>query len=131
MKRIFLILIAIATAGITTTVLSGCYKDVVNPGENPNAPPQDISFNVVLKPLFEKNCAQSGCHDATPAHKPSLVPEKSFNALVQGGYVNLIFPDQSSLYVLIKGGSMPPTAPLSSSQVKQVLDWIKNGAKNN
>lgn len=112
-------------------VISGCYRDVISPGSDPNGPPQNVSFSGDLLPLFSKNCASAGCHDATPAHKPSLVPENAFNAINSGGYINTAVPSGSSLYLVVKSGEMPPTGGLKASDVQKILDWIRNGAPNN
>ncbi|HEX6914488.1 MAG TPA: hypothetical protein VF145_04575 [Chitinophagaceae bacterium] len=112
-------------------LLSSCYRDVVSPGADPNGPPQQVSFSGDVLPILNSKCATSGCHDGVPSHKPALTAEKAYGSLVNGGYVNLMLPSQSSIYLVIKGGSMPPTGPLKSSDVQKVYDWIRTGAANN
>jgi hypothetical protein len=119
----FLVIIAIS--------FIGCYRDVINPGSDPNGPPQQVSFSGDLAPIFATNCALSGCHDATPAHSPSLTPAKAFTSLNSGGYVNTLVPTQSKIYMILKGGQMPPSGALKASDLQKVLDWIRNGAPNN
>ena len=109
----------------------GCYRDVVNPGADPNGPPQNVSFSGDLVPLLSSKCASSGCHDAIPTKKPSLTPEKAYSSLTNGGYVNIMAPHESGIYLVVKGGSMPPSGPMKSTDVQKVLDWIRNGAPNN
>ena len=111
--------------------IPGCYKDVISPGSDPNGPPQFVSFSGDLIPIFNKSCNSTGCHDAVPAHKPSLVPDKAYNALMSGGYVNTAVPNESTIYVVLKTGQMPPTGALNSAEQQKVLDWIRNGAPNN
>jgi len=110
---------------------SGCYKDILNPGQDPTAPPQDVSFSGDLQPIFEGSCSASGCHDAVPAHKPSLTAENAYTAILAGGYINTQVPANSILYGEVKSGNMPPSGPLKPSDVQKILDWIRNGAKNN
>jgi hypothetical protein len=110
--------------------LSSCYKDVVPAGGDPTAPPQFVSFNGDLKPMFATNCGISGCHDGVN-HKPDLRAENSFGAITSGGFVNVLLPNQSKIYTLIASGEMPPTGALKSTDVQKVLDWIRNGAPNN
>lgn len=110
---------------------SGCYRDVISPGSDPNGPPQNVSFSGDLLPMFSTSCASAGCHDAVPAHKPSLVPEKAFSAITSGGYINTAVPASSHLYLVVKSGEMPPTGGLKASDVQKILDWIRNGAPNN
>jgi hypothetical protein len=125
-KKILLLgSVAIATS------LSGCYKDIISPGQDPTAPPQAVSFSGDLLPLFVTNCAASGCHDAVPAHKPALTAAKAYNAILSGGYVNTVVPTNSIIYSEVKSGSMPPAGALKPADVQKLLDWIRNGAPNN
>ncbi len=128
MKRILLILSALLASAV---MLQSCYKDVIHPGADPDAPPQPVSFSGDLVPLFEKSCATSGCHDAIPTKKPSLTAKNAFNALMGGGYVNTIAPDQSGIYLSVKDNSMPIGGTLTTSEKRKILDWIRNGAPNN
>ena len=124
--------ILLVFAGIFLTIIfSGCYKDVLSPGKDPNAPPQQVSFSGDLIPIFTKDCSLSGCHDAVPAHKPSLTPANAYNAITSGGYINLVVPTSSILYSEVKSGSMPPTGALKSTDIQKILDWIRIGAPNN
>jgi hypothetical protein len=118
-------------AVVVATSLSGCYKDIISPGQDPTAPPQAVSFSGDLLPLFVTNCATGGCHDAVPAHKPALTADKAYNAILSGGYVNTVVPTNSIIYGEVKSGSMPPTGALKPSDVQKLLDWIRNGAPNN
>lgn len=108
--------------------LSSCYEDVVTPESDPNAPPQAVSFSSDLVPIFEKNCAMSGCHGEN-SNKPTLTAEDAYAELISGGYVNTAVPDNSPIYTVVKpGGSMPTLNP---SDLQKLLDWIRNGAPNN
>jgi hypothetical protein len=109
-------------------LITGCYYDVLKPAD-PHAPPQTVSFSGDLQPIFNSNCTTSGCHDG--AHEPTLTPDKSYNSLISGGFVNTAIPSESILYQELNGGSMPPTGKLPSSDIQLVLDWIKTGAPNN
>ena len=124
MKRIYTLLFLVSLS----VGLTGCYNDVISPGSDPNGPPQEVSFSGDLVPIFEKNCAMSGCHSAD-GKKPSLVADKAYNELMSGGYVNTNVPDKSPIYTSVKpGGSMPSLAP---KDLQKLLDWIRNGAPNN
>ncbi|HET9824503.1 MAG TPA: hypothetical protein VFP87_04180 [Chitinophagaceae bacterium] len=118
------------SAILLSTALTGCYKDIISPGQDPNGPPQYVSFSGDLVPIFSKNCALSGCHDGA-AHNPALTPENAYTALINGGYVNTIVPTNSIIYGEVNSGSMPPTGALKASDVQKILDWIRNGAPNN
>ena len=126
-KKYFCIMVAL----VLMVALAGCYQDVISPGTDPNGPPAFVSFSGDLIPIFNTNCNSSGCHDAVPSHAPSLVPDKAYNALISGGFVNTAVPDQSTVYVVCKTGQMPPTGALKATDTQKILDWIRNGAPNN
>jgi|SRR4051812_36975427 hypothetical protein len=123
-------LLTVLTA-LSFLAMAGCYKDVLSPGQDPNAPPQDVSFSGDIQPIFNSNCTTSGCHDDKPSHSPSLVQGKSYNAIMSGGYVNTAVPNSSILYNEVKSGAMPPTGALKQSDIQMIYDWIRNGAPNN
>lgn len=127
MKRLIIFLgffIAIATT------ITGCYKDVnlPAPAADPNGPPQQLSFKTDIAPLLSTNCALSGCHVAG-AQKPNMQLGVSYLNLVNGGYVNTLFPNQSTLYIMING-NMQEHIP-SAIDRKKIYDWIRTGAINN
>lgn len=127
MKRKLLFIGLVLTLGIG---ISGCYKDIIKPDlpKDPNAPPQQVSYNNELKPLFSTSCATAGCH-ASGAHKPYLTADVSYQQIVNGGFVNLALPSQSQLYKMING-DMQQYIPSADNRQK-VFDWIRNGAPNN
>jgi hypothetical protein len=114
--------------GVVVLMLNSCYKDVIYPDFDPNAP---VSFNGELVPIFVKNCADAGCHDAIPAHKPALTADKAYNAIKSGGYIDLLIPEQSKIYSMVKSGEMPPSGALTPADAQRILNWIKAGAPNN
>ena len=116
---------------VIATGITGCYKDILSPGQDPTAPPQAVSFSGDLLPLFVTNCSAAGCHDAAGAHKPSLTAANAYNAILNGGFINTVVPANSVLYGEVKSGSMPPTGALKPSDIQKILDWIRNGAPNN
>jgi predicted small secreted protein len=126
MKKSIIFIAVVVMMGIT---MAGCYYDEVVGGDV--GMPQNVSFSSDVVPIFQKNCNNSGCHDQIPSAKPSLAGDKAYNALLQGGYVNTIAPNQSKLYSSITDGSMPPSGSLSSLDIKIILAWINEGAKNN
>jgi hypothetical protein len=114
----------------TVFALAGCYKDVILPDAtfNPDGPPQAVSYNTDLKPLFNSSCALSGCH-VSGAHKPYMTADVSYLQIVNGGFVNTIIPKESILYLKING-DMKEYIPSAANRQK-VYDWIRNGAPNN
>jgi hypothetical protein len=114
---------------LLSSIITGCYYDIVTP-QDPNKPPQNVSLQYDLQPIFTDNCARSGCHGIGD-HKPCLVADSSYNAIVSGGYINTILPSQSILFQEVLSGAMPPGGKLPDTDIKFVLDWITNGAPNN
>lgn len=117
-------------AVLATITLAGCYKDIIKPdlANDPEGPPQPVSYKGELAPLFNSNCALSGCH-VSGSHKPYLTTDISYQQIVGGGYVNTAIPKESILYKMIYG-EMSPYIP-SESDKQKVYDWIRNGAPNN
>ena len=124
------IIIYTSLAFIMGFALIGCYKDVIMPDEvvNPDGPPQAVSYKTDLAPLFNANCALSGCH-VSGAHKPYMLTADSYNQILNGGYVNILIPKESILYKKING-EMKEYIP-SATDRQKVYDWIRNGAPNN
>ena len=125
MKKLTVIGVAVASM-----VLTGCYYDK-ELDQDAGGLPSNVSLSNDVQPVFTKNCATSGCHDATPTHKPSLVEGVSYSALTQGGYINTAVPNAGKLYQEISEGNMPPGAPLSSHDANLIIAWISEGAKDN
>ena len=121
------------TIGLILAVVVGlasCYKDVIIPelATDPDGPPRQVSFQNELAPLFNTNCALSGCH-VSGAHKPYLTPDVSYQQIVNGGFVNTALPKESTLYKMVYGEMAQYIS--SSADKQKVYDWIRNGAPNN
>jgi len=110
--------------------LTGCYKDVILPdvAADPDAPPQAVSFKTDIAPFVAAHCGISGCH-VSGGHHPYMTTPGSFEAIVNGGYVNTLIPKQSIIYVKING-EMKEYIP-SATDRQKIYDWIRNGAPNN
>ncbi len=108
-------------------VLSSCYKDVILPAVVSTKPPQYVSFSSDLQPIFNTNCALSGCH-VKGSQMPYLSADVSYQQLL-GGFVNTIKPEQSEIYLQING-NMQVHIPNADDRQK-IYDWIRNGAPNN
>jgi hypothetical protein len=90
-----------------------------------------ICFEEQILPIFQTNCAKSGCHDAA-SHQEGYVLD-SYNHIVSKGIV----PDNSKsskLYLVLTGGEnrMPPSpnSPLTNQQINLIAQWIDEGAQN-
>lgn len=124
----FHILLSIA---VLVLALGGCYYDEVifpTAGEVQG----DVSFSADIIPIFSKDCSTSGCH-STGGQKPDLSSANAYNSLLNGGYINISYPEESELYLWMKGLKTVPM-PISGSNAgytANVLAWIKQGAQNN
>ncbi len=124
---IYLGLVLIAVLGLSIT---GCYKDVIIPAGavDPDGPPQAVSYKTDLAPIFNSQCALSGCH-VSGSHKPYMLTAESYLQITGGSFVNLIVPKESIIYKKINE-SMKEYIPKATDRQK-VYDWIRNGAPNN
>ncbi len=106
---------------------------LVNPSPLPGPVPNNgVCFQSEILPLFQSNCAKSGCHDAT-THTKDLILDSYVNILRRG-----IVPgnaDASKIYkVLFETGNdkmpPPPNTDLTIAQKALIARWINEGAKN-
>lgn len=83
------------------------------------------NFDSLRKYLQSKGCM--GCHGAEK-------PEADLNLTKYSGWEGVIVkgePDESSLYLKIESGAMPPTdppTPLPKAAIKTLRQWIVDGA---
>lgn len=98
-----------------------------------------ICFESEILPLFQTNCAKSGCHDAS-SHKEGLVLDSYANLFKKDGRtttgnIRPFDPDHSKLYkVLYESGNdrmpPPPNPDLTVTQKNLIARWINEGAQN-
>lgn len=128
--------IAIALVVITFAIigLQSCYKVATVLPKTDVEVTGPVSFATDILPVFDSKCNMSGCHN-TGGIKPDLSAGKAFNALTLGGYLDVSNPENSNLYLWMKGKkatAMPPGGPENPSNINQlVLAWIKQNAQNN
>ena len=87
----------------------------------------DVSFSTDIVPIFDANCNMSPCHN-TGEIAPDLTAPNAWSSL-QNGYLNLADPTASLLMTKIDGGSMETY--VTSQDITYILQWIKEGAKDN
>jgi uncharacterized membrane protein len=98
-----------------------------------------VCFEAEVLPIFQTNCAKSGCHDAA-SHQDGYVLNSYDSLFKKDGKINNNNirpgdPANSELYKsLFETGSkkMPPTpfADLTAVQKNLIARWINEGAKN-
>lgn len=116
------------------SALISCNKDVTLVIPNNQEVTEAVSLKDNLVPLFSKNCALSGCHNAGGL-KPDLTADKAYSSIINGNYVDLNTPENSLIYLWLSGKKstpMPAGAANNPDNINQfVLAWIKQGARNN
>ena len=105
-----------AVAGFTS-----CEKVGILPV--PFYPNAALSFKTDIQPIFDANCVS--CHGGTKS--PDLRDGKSYNALKT---LYVTSPAESSRLYLKMAGSSHISRSTDNEKLK-VLNWIKQGAKNN
>lgn len=92
----------------------------------------EISYSNDVKPIIITHCWYSGCHGPTENSEFQLLSYEDMVAIAKEGND----ATKSQLYKVIsgKGGKiMPPSpySPLTDLDIKRILLWMKQGAKNN
>ena len=133
MKKIVYLL---TSAVLTIALINACKHEPISPVTTTPPPvnggTSEVCFQSQILPIFQSNCAKSGCHDAA-SHEEGYVLDSYANIIKKGlrpGDAN-----NSKIYeVLFKNGSdrMPqaPNAPLTTEQKALIGRWINEGAKN-
>jgi hypothetical protein len=108
--------------------LSACVYETVQPVTDL---PKNVSFQNDLIPLFNQSCNTAGCHDQYGI-PPNLSEQNAYTELTTKGWIDLNSPENSIIYqrMIDNKKPMPPSGVMDYSS-KQVLSWIKDGAKNN
>lgn len=98
--------------------------------------PTYISYSGEIQPIFDNNCAGSGCHIPGPALGLSL---NNYIQLMQGGNSGPVVipgnPDSSIIIQRLEGTIQPQMPflqpPLPDSVIQKIRDWIEQGALDN
>lgn len=119
--------------------LAGCKHEIINPIDTGSRPDSTgtgiggaICFESDVLPVFQSNCAKSGCHDVTSAEEEYVLD--SYDNILKRG-IKKGNAAESKLYkVLLETGGdrmpQPPSAPLATLQIQRIAQWINEGAKN-
>lgn len=118
-------------------LINGCeYKYYVEPKIVVD-PTVVISFKNDIGPIFDAHCIS--CHK-TGGQSPDLTSTNGYLSLTTGSKKFIDTPSDSSLLIqrITKTGSlgkkkqfMPPSGKLSEDKISLILNWIKQGAKDN
>lgn len=94
---------------------------------NPCADSVLISFNKDVKPIFEKNCAKSGCHNKIGNADYAFVDYQGIKNGVLKGRVLGAIKHKAGFYNMPAGRS----EPLPDTTICKIERWAKSGAPNN
>lgn len=124
-RNIFLIL------ALFSLLLSGCKYDFILPVEVPPVDNggQPVSFATQVIPVFANGNKCTQCHKPGGLGSPDLSNAATIYSLIVPKYVNTASPESSTIYVNASSGSH--YAKLSAADAALLLQWIKEGAKNN
>ena len=120
--------VAVSLVIAAIAVFTSCEKYIWDPPTY--IPPDTTDFDTIyydtdVAPLFQSyKC--TNCHK-TGSQKPNLMPDDSYDALINGNYVNTDDPPASKIVTKIESGHM---GGMSFDDTKSIIDWIYQGAKN-
>lgn len=92
-----------------------------------------VCFEQEVLPIFQANCALSGCHN--PTDRQEGYDLTTYAGIVERGVVPGDYRSSNIYAVLVKpgGGAVMPPSPysrLSDEQITTIALWIEQGAKN-
>ena len=134
---LFKIVVSVLLIGGTAITISSCSKDKKELPCNKSLVKDSISFNKDLTAsVFHLHCSLSGCHSGgRPAGNLNLEDSVAYSQLMKNGsgYIDTLNPNYSLLYIQMNSDAptMPPSGKLDDCTINAVLQWIKEGAKNN
>ena len=85
----------------------------------------EVKFVQDIVPIFTNSCI--GCHNGSV--NPDLRPDKAYNSLANGGYLNTQEPDKSDIYKQLTTNSSHMSRATEIDKAK-ILQWITLGANN-
>lgn len=116
----------IIALGCISAFMNNCTSEYI---ENING----VCFESEVLPIFQANCTQSGCHNATDQEKGYDLT--SYDGIVKKGIIPGDYRNSEVFDVLVKSGgeeAMPPKpySRLTDAQLQVIALWIEQGARN-
>ncbi len=108
-------------------IINSCRHESISIESTPNPV---IFFTTDVLPIFQTNCAVTGCHDGGNNSRKLVL--NNYNEIIKD--VQKGNPQGSKIYTVLNstyGGGMPPNKPLTESQRSIIRLWIMEGALNN
>jgi hypothetical protein len=104
------------------SLLNGCYYDNAEelyPGSL-NCDVSNLSYDLVIKPIIDSNCAISGCHVSGTGRK-DLSTYQGVKDVVDDGRLN---------QNVVVEKTMPPSGALSTCNIAKIEAWIQDGGSS-
>lgn len=123
-------LFAVGFLFLILTQITGCEYNYFEPVTLSD---QDtVSFAKDVLPILHNHCQGSGCH-VSGGVTPDLSDDYAYSSLTDGGYVDTLNPEQSTIYLRLTASIkyMPPSGKLPELSIQRILQWIKQGARDN
>ena len=131
MKKIYrrvLLLGLVSSIGFMSSCEKEYFEPAPPPDPNDTTPSVDtVSYSLDMQPFFNGSCV-TNCHNGGGIPL-NLSTGLSYDALINGGYIDVATPAKSNLYIKISIGSMKDYSTTDDNAM--VLKWIEEGAKNN
>jgi len=154
MKRICIIFFPLLLGGVLT-LMPSCVHDPIydldedmNPSDTMDIDTIDSDTTIIdnpcdsdivyferdVLPLFQTNCAFSGCHNEASAQDGIILT--SYEQVMNSGQVTPFRLDDSDLYEVLveededKRMPPPPAERLASNEIELIAQWILQGAQN-
>jgi hypothetical protein len=122
--------------GVLLTILISCENKIVEIERTvtPKTKPDTaVSFSKDLIPIFNAKCSTVGCHDQS-GYDPVLTSDVAYQRLMliaPSYYVDTLSAATSRLYLKLTEQGSSHLGRTTPQENKKILDWIKQGAKNN
>ncbi len=122
MKKFFLLLVAILS--LATVSMTSCKKEKKT---EPSCQTENMSYKNDIKPILDKNCSTSGCHDADSGQGGIFLHNYSgLNANAEKVVLS-IKHDESAKPMPYPVGK----EKLSDCDINKVAAWVAQGKKDN
>lgn len=93
-------------------------------------PTVEVKFSSDILPIFNNKCNVAGCH--TVGHGViDLSAANAYNDLNTKNFIDTDYPAESRLYKILVNVGSSHTGRSTPAEQDLILQWIKQGAKNN
>jgi len=121
---------------ISAIILMGIMAGISCTHPTQAEPVPSVSFNTDIIPILTSYCTINGnCHLGANSTNQftNFDSDSAYYTLFEKKLINTSNPSASLFYAELVEQQMPlaPYAPLSAANQQLILEWIKQGAKNN